>query len=217
MQERLIFRFQTFLRDSIRAFRPSPSDLDYPARLGATPTATLASPGSADPEAGRVTAAGAHCGVHRGCYPTLPRALGSMARVYCCVPRAVFEGLAQEAVRTHPALTPASEPPTLAGPAQVSDCTASLLYAGSMLRAKGRQLDALLFEVRLGSAWAPHVHCMGTACALHGHRMCTAWTPHVHCMDTACALHVHCMDTALRDATQLAPCPYPSHSHALPL
>lgn len=120
LQERLIFRFQTFLRDGIRAFRPSPQEVDYPARLGA------ASPGSTDPEAGRAAAAEAHPEAHRGWYPTLPRALGCMARVYRCVPRAVFEGLAQEAV---------------------SDCTASLLYAAGMLRAKGKRLDALLFEV----------------------------------------------------------------------
>ena len=121
LQERLIFRFQTFLRDNIRSFRPSPQEVDYPARLGA------ASPGgSADPETGRAAAAEAQPEAHRGWYPTLPRALGCMARVYRCVPRAVFEGLAQEAV---------------------SDCTASLLYAAGMLRAKGKRLDALLFEV----------------------------------------------------------------------
>ena len=121
LQERLIFRFQTFLRDNIRSFRPSPQEVDYPARLGA------ASPGgSADPETGRAAATEAQPEAHRGWYPTLPRALGCMARVYRCVPRAVFEGLAQEAV---------------------SDCTASLLYAAGMLRAKGKRLDALLFEV----------------------------------------------------------------------
>ena len=91
LQERLIFRFQTFLRDGIRSFRPSPQDIDYPARLG-----SAASPGSADPEAHHLEA---HPAAHRGWYPTLPRALGCMARVYRCVPRAVFEGLAQEAVK----------------------------------------------------------------------------------------------------------------------
>ena len=53
VQGRLIFRFQTFLRDGIRAFRPSPQDLDYPARLGA-----LSAGAAADPQ--------------RGWYPTLP-------------------------------------------------------------------------------------------------------------------------------------------------
>ena len=84
LQERILFRFQTFLRDEVRAFRPAPHEIDYPARLMADTTSGGSSNGGACYRA--------------GWYPTLQRSLGCMARVYRCVPNGVFEGLAQEAV-----------------------------------------------------------------------------------------------------------------------
>lgn len=75
LQERILFRFQAYLRDEVRAFRPAPHDLDFPARF---------------------TADTPHGG--KGWYPTLQRSVSCMAQVYRCLPNGVFEGLAQEAV-----------------------------------------------------------------------------------------------------------------------
>ena len=86
LQERILFRFQTFLRDEVRAFRPAPHQIDYPARF----TTDSSGSGSGSGNGGAWYRA--------GWYPTLQRSLNCMARVYRCVPSGVFEGLAQEAV-----------------------------------------------------------------------------------------------------------------------
>ena len=74
-QERLTFRVQTFVRDQIRSYRPTAADLRCLVASAAT------GPGAA-PE--------------RLWYVTVDRALSCLAQLYRCVPRGVFEGLAED-------------------------------------------------------------------------------------------------------------------------
>jgi len=99
VQERIAFRVQAFVHDGIRSFRPATADVELPDE----PT-------------------------DRGdCwFPPLSRALACLAKVYPCVPRPVFQGLAQEVV---------------------SECMASVLRASARLRADGRAVDAALLEI----------------------------------------------------------------------
>eukprot|EP00697_Spironema_sp_BW2_P002655 gnl/Spiro4/13512_TR7203_c0_g1_i1.p1 gnl/Spiro4/13512_TR7203_c0_g1~~gnl/Spiro4/13512_TR7203_c0_g1_i1.p1 ORF type:complete len:767 (-),score=139.11 gnl/Spiro4/13512_TR7203_c0_g1_i1:122-2386(-) len=83
IQERLIFRTQTYIHDEIRSYRPSTSDLDYPAKL---------------------LGDSAEGGTRRrrefdSWYPTLDRTLmHCLSVVYRCIEKSVFEHLAHEAV-----------------------------------------------------------------------------------------------------------------------
>lgn len=83
LQERLIFRFQTFIRAEISSFVASP--------------AALASVKSEPPCADGVksVAPSPPDSVGARWYRPVQRALMALAQVYRCLPRSVFEGLAQ--------------------------------------------------------------------------------------------------------------------------
>ncbi|EQC31504.1 hypothetical protein SDRG_10679 [Saprolegnia diclina VS20] len=72
-QERLILCTQKFIRDEIEGFYPSPSDLDYPAKLQAT-------------------------SVYATWYPTLEHTLMCLSKVYRYLHMHIFTELAQDAV-----------------------------------------------------------------------------------------------------------------------
>ena len=185
-QERLIFRVQTFVRDEIRAFRPSAAQIAFPRP--ATPALQRAAPAAAPPGGAAPTGAPleaafpstpargspSHSEDHEvqstpatvgqqpgglpdddtgpkdaaavavppppaqspaastglavgadaqrgggsledGWYTTVDRALSCLAQLYRCVPRAVFEGLAQEVL---------------------TECAASIERAATLLRAQ---------------------------------------------------------------------------------
>jgi hypothetical protein len=160
-QERLTFRVQTFIRDEIRAFRPSPADLEWPrvavgapmqpsaaeppttpmgatsaaatsataatAATGATPATALPPRSAEEPPASADETRGSS--MEDGWYVTVARALSCLALLYRCVPRSVFEGLAQEIL---------------------SECAASVERAAMQVRAKHRdssRLHGTLFSI----------------------------------------------------------------------
>ena len=125
-QERLTFRVQTFIRDEIRAFRPSPADLEWPrvavgvqmqpsaaeppatpmgatsaaatAATGATPASALPPRSAEEPRASADETRGS--AMEDGWYVTVARALSCLALLYRCVPRSVFEGMLSMQVLT---------------------------------------------------------------------------------------------------------------------
>ncbi|EFA80151.1 oligomeric Golgi complex component [Heterostelium album PN500] len=82
IQERLLFLIQTFIRDEIRTFSPSPADIDYPNHI-----TKLSASGEASPKS-----------MYSLWYPTLEKTLTCLSKLYLVVDTKIFEGLAQEAV-----------------------------------------------------------------------------------------------------------------------
>ncbi|KAL1520628.1 hypothetical protein AB1Y20_022202 [Prymnesium parvum] len=107
-QERLIFRFQTFVRAEISSFVPTASALA--AVKGEHPP-------SDDPG---VESLGSRW------YRPVQRALMALAQVYRCLPRTVFEGLAQEAL---------------------TETASSVTRAAAAIRSTGGTVEANLFSV----------------------------------------------------------------------
>jgi hypothetical protein len=86
VQERLIFRAQTYVKDKVGNYRPTAADLDFPAKLVRALQAQK--DGRQESEEESV----AHW------YPPLERTLTCLAKLYRCVELKTFAGLAQEAV-----------------------------------------------------------------------------------------------------------------------
>lgn len=86
VQERLTFRAQTFMRDEIANYMPSPEDLDYPKML----QQAMESVGATEEEDGR--------DAYALWYLPLERTLACLSKLYRCVDTGIFTGLAQEAV-----------------------------------------------------------------------------------------------------------------------
>jgi len=89
VQEKLIFRVQTYVRDEIKGYQPIGSDLDYPSILFAA--GPRSSPTADDSV--RSTAE-----FQCGWYPTMRRSLGILSKIYHVLELSTFQGLAQEAV-----------------------------------------------------------------------------------------------------------------------
>ena len=70
-----------YVQEEVVGFVPAAAHLDYPAALTATPV-------------DRAVSAGAH---FAGLYATIPATLTLLSRVYLCIDRTVFDGLATEA------------------------------------------------------------------------------------------------------------------------
>jgi len=103
-QERLIYRTQAHVVDAIGAYYPKPDDLDYPKRMeGNDPRDT------------------------RSYFPTLDITLSLLSKVYQCLERSVFEGIASEAV---------------------SLCTASFVSASKTITRKCGPIDGNLFLIQ---------------------------------------------------------------------
>ena len=124
-QERITFRVQTFVRDQIRTFKPSPEDIDYPRKRSSNGSSSSTQP--ADGAAAKGGGGGGGGGETTTWYITVSRALSCLAQLYRCVPRSVFEGLAQEIL---------------------SECAESVSRAASILQGNKRShLDGTLFAV----------------------------------------------------------------------
>lgn len=138
-QTRLVFRTLALLRDEIEYYKPSAEDLDYPRRVSEAPT-----PKSAAPLSGRKTsniaAAAEDDSGDEGTpnmwsrnrmlelsYPTLPRAIRLLSRIYRLVNSSVFDDLAH----------------------QIVHCTTlSLVNASRQIASKSSASDAQLFLLR---------------------------------------------------------------------
>jgi hypothetical protein len=71
-----------YVQEEVVGFVPAAAHLDYPAALTAAPVDQ------------RAVSAGAH---FAGLYATIPATLTLLSRVYLCIDRTVFDGLATEA------------------------------------------------------------------------------------------------------------------------
>ena len=138
-QTRLVFRTLALLRDEIEYYKPSPEDLDYPRRVSEAPT-----PRPAAPLSGRKTSNIAATTDQDDSgdestniwsrnrqldlsYPTLPRAIHLLSRIYRLVNSSVFDDLAHQIVHS---------------------TTASLVSASQQIASKSSPTDAQLFLLR---------------------------------------------------------------------
>ena len=84
VQERLIFRAQTYVKDQVGNYRATAADLDFPAKLVRALQAKSSGGDSEDDI--------------KNWYPPLERTLTCLSKLYRCVEIKTFAGLAQEAV-----------------------------------------------------------------------------------------------------------------------
>ncbi|CAE7242075.1 COG3 [Symbiodinium natans] len=88
VQEKLIYRVELYIREEIKGYGLGSSDLDYPSIL-------CRSTMQASDQSDQDSAMGQF---QRGWYPTLPRTLSILAKIYRVLEMSTFQGLAQEAV-----------------------------------------------------------------------------------------------------------------------
>lgn len=100
VQEKLIFRVQTYIRDEIRGFQVSAGDLSYPAVLfpAVQREATAAANGLSGVLASQQDAVGHGEDLREGWFPVLRRSLEIMSKIYNVLETSTFQGLAQETV-----------------------------------------------------------------------------------------------------------------------
>lgn len=138
-QTRLVFRTLALLRDEIEYYKPSPEDLDYPRRVSEPPTPKSAAPLSGKKTSNIAAIADDDSGdegtpnmwsrnrMLELSYPTLPRAIRLLSRIYRLVNSSVFDDLAH----------------------QIVHCTThSLINASRQISGKSSPADAQLFLLR---------------------------------------------------------------------
>eukprot|EP00913_Durusdinium_trenchii_P017022 g16007.t1 len=86
VQEKLIYRVEMYIRDDIKGYVPSSSDMDYPSMLYSCDSEANQDP---DPMLGEF---------RKGWFPSLPRTLSILAKIYRVLEMSTFQGIAQEAV-----------------------------------------------------------------------------------------------------------------------
>jgi hypothetical protein len=106
VQERLTFRAQAFIKEEVAGFAPKPEDLDYPGKLERQDEGEAA----ASAEQPLIAAAAQNGGddahqqresglnAYATWYPPVQQTLLCLSKLYRCVERRVFAGLAQDAV-----------------------------------------------------------------------------------------------------------------------
>ena len=151
-QTRLVFRALAILREEIEYYKPSSEDIDYPRKTSAPPISASQAPlsgrrKSKDPstplpkdpeivdedsgdEESHVfswTARSLNASILQNAYPTLPRALRLLSRIYRLVNSSIFDDLAHQIVH---------------------QTTASLHTASNLIAQKSSKVDAQLFLLR---------------------------------------------------------------------
>lgn len=137
-QTRLVFRTLALLRDEIEYYKPSAEDIDYPRRVSEPPTPKSAAPlsgrkssniaGAMDDDSGDdSTNIWTRNRVLELSYPTLPRAIRLLSRIYRLVNSSVFDDLAHQIVHS---------------------TTFSLISASRQIESKSSPTDAQLFLLR---------------------------------------------------------------------
>ncbi|ETN40170.1 uncharacterized protein HMPREF1541_04446 [Cyphellophora europaea CBS 101466] len=144
-QTRLLFRAQAILRTEIESYRPTPQDLDYP-RQSSRPATAASGPAPLSGKRGKAPASETldvesddennvlpfsfsttNSQTLQNSYPTLPRALSLLSRIYRLVNSTIFDDLAHQIVHS---------------------TTASLLHASSLISTKSSPADGQLFLLR---------------------------------------------------------------------
>ncbi|KAL1115855.1 hypothetical protein AAG570_006144 [Ranatra chinensis] len=147
VQERLIFRTYMYLKTDIAEYKPSPGDLAYPEKLHMMQSlneqersalsesrSSLVSVGSAtSQEVAKINTApynmseGSPADLHGMWYPPVRRTLVCLSRMYRCVERPIFQGIAQEAL-------------TL--------CMENVQQAANQISANKSALDGEMFQIK---------------------------------------------------------------------
>ncbi|CAH2050018.1 unnamed protein product, partial [Iphiclides podalirius] len=110
-QERLVFRAHVHLRHDVLLYRPAPGDLAYPDKLEMMEQIALSireqslkrsdsrsSPASEGGGEAQRRPQPSPADLHGMWYPGVRRTLAALSRLYRCLERRVFQGLAQEAI-----------------------------------------------------------------------------------------------------------------------
>lgn len=145
-QTRLVFRTLTILRDEIENYKPPSEELDYPRRVSTRPTTPaktrvplsgrrktdpdlLKSPTIVDEDSGDEVGAifWSRNRALQNCYPTLPKSIRLLSRIYRLVNSSVFDDLAHQIVH---------------------QTTMSLVSASQIIAAKSSKADGQLFLLR---------------------------------------------------------------------
>lgn len=144
-QTRLLFRAQAILRNEIENYKPTPQDLDYPrqtsrpptsnsmhaplsGKRGKVPTTEALDPDSDDENNPLpFSFSSTNSQTLQNSYPTLPRALSLLSRIYRLVNSSVFDDLAHQIVHS---------------------TTASLLHASTLINKQSTPADGQLFLLR---------------------------------------------------------------------
>ena len=150
-QTRLVFRALAILREEIEMFKPKPEDLDYPRLTSAPPVSATKAPLSGrrgsrdavtpvaktpindlDEDSGEDgtfswTMAASRRSALKHCYPTLPRSIRLLSRIYRLVNSSVFDDLAHQIVH---------------------QTTASLVSASTQISTKSSVADGQLFLLK---------------------------------------------------------------------
>ncbi|KAJ9650733.1 Golgi transport complex subunit 3 [Neophaeococcomyces mojaviensis] len=138
-QTRLVFRTLALLRDEIEYYKPSTEDLDYPRRVSEAPTPKSAAPLSGRKTSNIAAATEDDSGDEAApnlwsrnrlleiSYPTLPRAIRLLSRIYRLVNSSVFDDLAHQIVHS---------------------TTQSLVSASQQISSRSSPADAQLFLLR---------------------------------------------------------------------
>ncbi|XP_065177549.1 conserved oligomeric Golgi complex subunit 3-like [Sycon ciliatum] len=136
VQQRLVYRAQSFMQSDIQRYAPGPGDLAYPEKLQMSKSSDSTTGASQVPAAGSPTAGLLTPGMQQQLaaadqqgmwYPTLRRTLVCLAKLYRCINKGVFESLSQEALAI---------------------CVQSLVYASTEITKKKTQLNGLLFLIK---------------------------------------------------------------------
>ncbi|KAB0801537.1 hypothetical protein PPYR_05891 [Photinus pyralis] len=144
IEERLVFRTNIFFHNDLKLYQPSPGDLAYPDKLEqmeniteelesrAESRGSLESQEVANINARQVGQFRSYTGnspadLHGMWYPTVKRTLVCLSRLYCCLDREIFQGLAQEALCI---------------------CVETIAKAESLISARKTSLDGRLFQIK---------------------------------------------------------------------
>ncbi|CAI8054354.1 Conserved oligomeric Golgi complex subunit 3 [Geodia barretti] len=147
-QQRIVFRAQRYIQTDIRGYSPAPGDLAYPDKL-VVAGQVVATEAGLDPDttdsdsvfdtSGTESDTGGGAGrrrkgkrvaavdMHDMWYPTVRRTLLCLSKLYRCIDKSIFEGIAQEAL---------------------SECVKSLCSASGTMASKKPSVDAQLFLIK---------------------------------------------------------------------
>ncbi|KAF5304531.1 hypothetical protein FQA39_LY09582 [Lamprigera yunnana] len=142
IEERLVYRTHVFFHNDLRSYQPSPGDLAYPEKLQhmeniAEELENHRKLSMDSEEVARIN--GDHMSqfrsytgnspadLHGMWYPTVKRTLVCLSRLYCCLDREIFQGLAQEAL---------------------SICVETIAKAEILISARKTPMDGRLFQIK---------------------------------------------------------------------
>ncbi|XP_065889132.1 conserved oligomeric Golgi complex subunit 3-like [Dysidea avara] len=135
VQQRLVYRAQKFIESDIRGYSPAAGDLAYPEKLILTEDIEVLEDPQSEHDSvfeGDATKQIHHkkiavVDIHAMWYPTVRRSILCMSKLYRCIEKYIFEGIAQEAV---------------------SQCILSLQSAAQTIERNKTRLDGELFLIK---------------------------------------------------------------------